>query len=74
MSIVYVKTGKNLGKNFGGNNFRDFEGLIMKKRFQYTCAHCMTGMVADLPARCPECHRLLSVPVESKTKRMSKKT
>ena len=30
------------------------------KRCVYTCAHCGTGMVARLPAKCPECDKVLT--------------
>jgi len=32
----------------------------------YTCAHCRTGTVRELPARCPECERLLNTEVENR--------
>ena len=34
------------------------------KRYVYTCAHCGTGMVARLPARCPECDKVLTEEVQ----------
>lgn len=33
------------------------------KRYKFTCAHCLTGKVASLPARCPECEKWLTEPV-----------
>jgi len=32
----------------------------------YTCAHCRTGTVRELPATCPECERLLNTEVEGR--------
>lgn len=37
-------------------------------KYKYTCAHCRTGMVMRLPAQCPECDKLLSVPIKRKAK------
>ncbi len=38
---------------------------ITIKRYAYTCAHCGTGIVAKLPARCPECDKLLTEEVKA---------
>ena len=40
-------------------------------RYKYTCAHCRTGLVPDLPCRCPECGRMLTVPIPRKTEKES---
>jgi hypothetical protein len=32
----------------------------------FTCYHCRTGIVRKLPARCPECDRLLTEPIVQK--------
>ncbi len=37
-------------------------------KYKYTCWHCGTGMVRELPARCPECNRMLTEPVKRKSK------
>lgn len=29
-------------------------------KYKYTCWHCGTGMVIKLPAKCPECDRMLT--------------
>ena len=39
---------------------RPFKVIKILKRYVYTCAHCGTGIVARLPARCPECDKLLT--------------
>lgn len=31
----------------------------------YTCYHCRTGIIRELPAICPECERLLNKEVEN---------
>ena len=36
---------------------------------KYTCAHCKTGIVNRLPARCPECDKELNKEVEKREKR-----
>jgi len=33
---------------------------------KYTCIHCKTGTVRQLPAVCPECERLLNTEVKNK--------
>ena len=39
---------------------RKIEKVKPIKRYVYTCAHCGTGMVARLPAKCPECDKVLT--------------
>ena len=33
----------------------------------WTCAHCKTGIVRSLPARCPECDKYLTEAVVTET-------
>jgi len=35
-----------------------------KRRRKYTCAHCKTGIVGELPATCPECNKMLNEAVK----------
>tara|TARA_B100000683_G_C12493482_1_gene555398 strand:+ start:917 stop:1126 length:210 start_codon:yes stop_codon:yes gene_type:complete len=36
------------------------------KQGRWTCAHCGVGIVERLPARCPECDKLLEESIERK--------
>jgi len=36
-------------------------------KYKYTCWHCGTGMIIQLPAVCPECERLLTKEVKTKS-------
>ena len=38
----------------------------MPQKRKYTCAHCNTGIVGELPAICPECNRVLTEAVKPK--------
>ena len=38
------------------------------KRYNYTCFHCGTGMVMQLPAHCPECNAYLNKEIKVRTK------
>jgi len=40
-------------KNFQATTEKDM-------KLKFTCWHCRTGMVTKLPARCPECEKLLT--------------
>ena len=56
-----TKVAKIFSENKNRENSRRFG-----EAKRYTCAHCGVGIVDRLPARCPECDRLLSEPVERK--------
>jgi predicted Zn-ribbon and HTH transcriptional regulator len=34
--------------------------LIMKSKLTHVCYHCRTGMIIQLPSRCPECDKWLT--------------
>ena len=36
-------------------------------RERWTCAHCRVGIVERLPARCPECDKLLNKAISTKS-------
>ena len=55
------KVSKIFSENKNRENSRRFAG-----RERWTCAHCRVGIVERLPARCPECNRMLSEPIERK--------
>ncbi len=38
------------------------------KRYNYTCFHCGTGMIMQLPAHCPECNAYLNKEIKVRTK------
>ena len=40
--------------------------------YKFTCYHCRTGMVISLPAKCPECEKVLTKKVTSKKTRSKK--
>jgi rubrerythrin len=74
MRINGISTGypyrrvEKVSKIFSENKNRENSRRFGEAK-RYTCAHCGVGIVDRLPARCPECNRLLSEPVERKTKK-----
>ena len=65
-SVIYpYKRVTKVAKIFSENKNREKRPRFGEAK-RYTCAHCGTGIVERLPARCPECNRLLSEPVKKK--------
>ena len=62
-SIYPYRRVTKVAKIFSENKNRENSRRFGEAK-RYTCAHCRVGIVERLPARCPECDKLLNEPVE----------